>query len=269
MNARREAGHSSRTEENLFARLVGLATFVWRSTLRIVAAEVRPVGTITAAAVTTPAPIAAAVAVLVAVALALALIVTVAAEILLRLLIATRDESGEATRVLTGIGLMLRTMLRVIAWRKWLRIARRIRLLLLWRLNEAGFVLAHERLTVIAIVIEVFAAAALRLLSGLTLLRLLLLVIRVLLAELFLRGSDQAEIMFGVLIVVFRRYRVARALRVARELNVFLRDVRRRTADLHIRPVRFVDPRQRILAFAVTTASPHALLTVSHDTPVR
>jgi hypothetical protein len=46
-------------------------------------------------------------------------------------------------------------------------------------------------------------------------------------------------------------------------------------ADLYVGPVRFVDPRQRILAFAmtaaaaVTAATPHALLTISHVLPVR
>ena len=83
--------------------------------------------------------------------------------------------------------------------------------------------------------------------AALALLRLLI-VIGVLLAELFLRSGDQAEIMLGVLVVIFGRHRIARALRVARELDVFLRDVRGGAADLHVGPVRLVDPRQRILA---------------------
>ena len=101
-------------------------------------------------------------------------------------------------------------------------------------------------------------------------------VVRVLLAELLLRRGDQAEIMLGVLIIIFRRDRIAGALRVARELDVFFRDMRGGAADLHVGPVRLVNPRQRILAFAmtavtatVTATSPHALLTVSHDLPVR
>ena len=76
-------------------------------------------------------------------------------------------------------------------------------------------------------------------------------VIGVLLAELFLRGGDQAEIMLGVLIVILGRHRIAGALRVARELDVFLRDVRGGAADFHVGPVQLVDPRQRILALAV------------------
>ena len=49
--------------------------------------------------------------------------------------------------------------------------------------------------------------------------------VRVALAELLLRRRDQAEIMLGVLIIVFRRHRIAGGLRVARELDVFLGDV--------------------------------------------
>src|SRR6185437_11099119 len=73
----------------------------------------------------------------------------------------------------------------------------------------------------------------------------------------------------GVLIVVFRRDRVARALRVARELDVFLRDVRGRAANFNVGAVRLVDPSERVLALAVIPPTPHALLTVSHDVPVR
>jgi len=66
-----------------------------------------------------------------------------------------------------------------------------------------------------------------------------------------------------------RRHRIARTLRIARELDVFFRDMRGGAADLHVGSVRLIDPRQRILAFAMTAAAPHALLTVSHDVPVR
>src|SRR5262245_23354904 len=92
----------------------------------------------------------------------------------------------------------------------------------------------------------------------------LLLVVRVVLAKLFLRGRDQAEVMLGVLEVVLGRDGVSRRLRIARQLLVFLRDVRRRSADLHIRTVGFVDPGQRVVPLVPAT-SPHALvLTVSH-----
>ena len=98
----------------------------------------------------------------------------------------------------------------------------------------------------------------------------MLVVIGVLLSELFLRGGDQAKIMFGMLIVILSRYRIAGALRVARELNIFFRNMGGGAADFNVGTVGFVNARQRILAFAVViAASPHALLTVSHDVPVR
>src|SRR5262249_46310749 len=87
--------------------------------------------------------------------------------------------------------------------------------------------------------------------------------IRLVLPELLLHGRDHAEIVLGVLIVVLGRHRIAGRLRVARELNVLLRDVVRGAANLDVRTVRLVDPRQRIVALAVTP--PHALvLTVPH-----
>ena len=49
--------------------------------------------------------------------------------------------------------------------------------------------------------------------------------LRLVLPELLLRGCDQAEIMFGVLVVVLSRDRVAGRARVTRQLNVFFGDV--------------------------------------------
>ena len=61
--------------------------------------------------------------------------------------------------------------------------------------------------------------------------------------------------MFGMLIVIFGRHRIAGALRVARELDVFFRDMRGGAANLHVGSVRLVDPRQRILALAVVVVT--------------
>ena len=93
---------------------------------------------------------------------------------------------------------------------------------------------------------------------------------RVVLTELLLRHRDHAVIVLGMLVVIFRGDRITRGLRVARELNVFFRDVRRISANFHIGPVRFVDAHHRIVILAmVVVASAHALvLTVSHDSPV-
>jgi hypothetical protein len=99
--------------------------------------------------------------------------------------------------------------------------------------------------------------------------RLLLIVVRVLLTKLFLRRGDQAEVVFCVLIVILRGHRVARPLRVTRELDVLFRDMRGGAADFDVGTVRLVNAREGILTFAVVASPPHALLTVSHDVPVR
>jgi hypothetical protein len=100
------------------------------------------------------------------------------------------------------------------------------------------------------------AAAALRLVEWLAL------------AELFLRGGDQAKIMLGVLVVIFGGDGIARRLRVASKLDVFFGYMIGRTPDLYLRAIGFIDPRQRIMTLAV--ASSHALiLTVSHGLAAR
>lgn len=86
-------------------------------------------------------------------------------------------------------------------------------LLLRWLRNEAR--LLAERREILTVVLAVIAAGA----DGLVAARLLVL------AELFLGGRDQAEIVLGVLVVVFSGDRVARGARVARELKVFFGDV--------------------------------------------
>jgi len=103
--------------------------------------------------------------------------------------------------------------------------------------------------------------------------------IGILLPELLLRGRDQPEIMFGVLKVIFRRDRIAGGLRVTRELKIFVGDMIGGAADLHVRPVGFIDPCQGIVIAAIVVvvavvvvliaAPTHALvvvmlLTVSH-----
>src|SRR5205085_6980413 len=76
----------------------------------------------------------------------------------------------------------------------------------------------------------------------------LLELLRLILPELLLCSGNDAEIVFGVLVVVFGGDRVARALRVARKLHVFFREMRSRAANLDLRTVGFVDPGHRILA---------------------
>ena len=144
-----------------------------------------------------------------------------------------------------------------------------IRLLILLRIVR--LILSVRADPVIVTVVEAVVAAALRhALLRLLLALLVLIVVRILLAELFLRRRDQPEVMLRVLIVVFGRDRITGALRIARELDVFLCDVGGRAANFHVGAVGLVNPCQRILALAtMAAAAPHALLTVSHGVSVR
>jgi len=81
--------------------------------------------------------------------------------------------------------------------------------------------------------------------------------------------------MFGVLVVVFGRHRIAGASRVARQLHVFLGNVRGGAADLDIGAVRFEHPGQWVLAapvvivvIVIPVAHPLVVLTVSHVVPL-
>ncbi len=110
--------------------------------------------------------------------------------------------------------------------REGLRIARQIRLRLRLRFSRrvARLVLPHVRLAVIIVAVKAFIGRALRLSALATLLRLLI-VVGVLLTELFLRGGDQAEIVFGVLIIILGRDRIAGTLRIACKLDIFFRNM--------------------------------------------
>lgn len=131
-----------------------------------------------------------------------------------------------------GLLLMLLMLLRaildlLITRRKRLRITGQIRLLLRFARRVTWFVLAHKSLVVVVITIVAVVAAGLRLAAGRAalLMRLLLVVVRVLLTKLFLRCGDQAKVVLGVLIIILGGHRVARTLRVTRELDVFFRDM--------------------------------------------
>jgi hypothetical protein len=107
--------------------------------------------------------------------------------------------------------------------------------------------------------------------------------LRLVLPELLLGGCDQPEIMFGVLVIVLCRDRVARGARIARELDVFFRNVGGGAADLDVGSVRFEHPGHRILTapviiifvvaaiIAAVVPVTHPLviiLTVSHVSPL-
>jgi hypothetical protein len=245
---------------------------------------VRTILTIRSVSATTVAP---APAVSKSILAAVTLVVAIRPGILLRLP-AARDERRKTADVLSAfmaalvglrVGLLLLLLMLLlraildllITRRKRLRIARQIRLLLRLSRSVAWLVLTHERLIVFVVPLEgVFASlrlAAAR--CAALLMRLLLVVVRVLLTKLFLRRSDQAKVVLGVLIIILGGHRVARSLRVTRELDVFFRDMRSGAADFDVGTVRFVNAREGILTLAVVASPPHALLTVSHVVPVR
>jgi hypothetical protein len=213
-----------------------------RRALLMPAAVIRSIRAVTAAsAVTAPASMHTK-----SVLAAVALVVTILRGILLWLT-AAGNKCRQAADVLPAFLAALVRLMRLllvlraivyllVARRKRLGVAREIRLLLGFARAVARFVLAHERLTVIIIAVEAFVVALLVLSAGRSLLRLLI-VVGVLLAELFLRGGDETEIMFGVLVVILSGNGIAGALRVARELNIFFRNVRSRAADLNVRAV--------------------------------
>ena len=259
-------------------RLVATAFFLCRlrgSALLVTAAIVGPILTeTTATTVTAPTamhakPVLVAITLVAVTLVAITLIVTVLPGVLLWLT-AAGYECRQATNILSALvrmkrlRLMLLTIVDLLVARwKWLSVARDIRLLLRLAWRVARFVLAHESLAVVIVAVKTFIVPLLVLPARRALLRLLI-VVGVLLAELFLRGGNETKIMFGVLVVILGGNRIAGALGIARKLDIFFRNVRSRAANFDVRAVRFVNARQRILAFAVVTASPHALLTISH-----
>jgi hypothetical protein len=214
-----------------------------RCALLLITAKVGAIRTISTAAMTsTPAMHAETILATVA----LVVTVLVLAGILLRLTTAG-DERRQAADLLSalatlirllliGLRLMLRAVLHLlIARRERLGIARQIRLLLrLLRFTRsvARLVLAHEGLGVVIIAVKSLVGVLLA--GGALLLLRLLVVVWILLTELFLRGGNQAKIVLGMLVVVLGRNRIARTLRVARELDIFFRYMRSGAANFDV-----------------------------------
>src|SRR5437867_8452311 len=159
----------------------------------------------------------------------------------------------------------------VLLLRERLRIARQVGL----RLAGSKRHLANDRLLIAIVLVRHLLARASRCVvfgTG---------EMWIVLAKLLLRRRDQTVVVLRVLIVVFRRDRIAGGLGIARKLNVFLSNVGWVSTNFDVGPVRFVNTRHRIVVLAVamlivTTmavaviAAAHALvLTVSHDSPVR
>jgi hypothetical protein len=211
-----------------------------RCALLLITAKVGAIRTISTAAMTsTPAMHAETILATVA----LVVTVLVLAGILLRLTTAG-DECRQAADLLSALAtlirlllirlrLMLRAVLHLlIARRERLGIARQIRLLLGFTRSVARLVLAHEGLGVVIIAVK--SLVGILLAGGALLLLRLLVVIWILLSELFLRGGNQAKIVLGMLVVVLGRNRVARTLRVSRELDIFFRYMRSGAANFDV-----------------------------------
>ncbi len=163
----------------------------------------------------------------------------VALRSLLLLRLSTGDERWQAVDVaLVFRTRMLRPRLKILLILLWLIVLLIVMLLArivrLW-LARGERLAADVRLLTIAVVVAVIGSAHL---AG-----LLLLVIGLTLPELLLRRSDEAEIVLGVLIIIFRCNRIPGALRVTGELKVLFGDMGRRTANFYIRPIGLVHSR--------------------------
>jgi hypothetical protein len=150
---------------------------------------------------------------------------------LLLMRLSAGDEGRQPFDVLLALlRKVLRAGLRVLRLHLRVLLLARIERLLLARRKRSA---ADRRLLVVVVAVVGKIAARLA----------LLLVIGLALPELFLGGSDQAKVVFRVLIVVFRGDRIAGTLRVARKLKIFFGDVGRRSPDLHVRSVGLVHAR--------------------------
>ena len=105
--------------------------------------------------------------------------------------------------------------------------------IILLRLARGEWLAIDMRLLVVSLVITLIGAAELARL-------LLLLVVRLTLPKLLLGRGDQPKIMLSVLVIVFRRNRIARALRVARQLEIFFPNVGCRSANFYVRSIGLV-----------------------------
>lgn len=130
--------------------------------------------------------------------------------------------------------LLLRTILHLlVTWRERLRVTRQVGLLLWLPRPVARLVLTQEGLIVVVVAVE-GVVATLRLPARSALLMRLLIVIGVLLTKLLLRRRDQPEIVLRMLIIILGGYRIAGSLGVARQLDIFLGNVRGGAADFDV-----------------------------------
>lgn len=106
--------------------------------------------------------------------------------------------------------------------------------IILLRLARGEWLATDMRLLVVSLVITLVGTAELARLL------LLLIVRRLTLPKLLLGRGDQPKIMLSVLVIVFRCNWIARALRVARQLEIFFPNVGRRSANFYVRSIGLV-----------------------------
>jgi len=132
--------------------------------------------------------------------------------------------------------IMLRLLVRLLLLMRLLLLLARIERLLLARSKR----LAAGRWLVVVAVVERIVGRIAAHVAGLL---LLLVISRLALPQVLLRRRDQAEIVLGVLVVVFGGDGIARALRITGKLEIFFGDVRGIASDFHVRPVGLVHAR--------------------------
>jgi hypothetical protein len=110
-----------------------------------------------------------------------------------------------------------------------------------------------DRLLAFAVPVAIAAVAI-----GLRLARIGLLLLRLLLHRPALRHKDSV-IMLGVLEIVLLRHPIASRTRVARELEIFFIDARRRAADLDVRACRIERPIMIVMTAMAAVAAMTAL----------
>src|SRR5262249_28125390 len=117
-----------------------------------------------------------------------------------------------------------------------------------------------------AVVEQILALVVAEVVDSLTAGRALAIAVRLLarLLQLVAIGHDDTAVVFGVLEIVFRQYRIAGGLCVTRKREIFLGDMRWSTPYLHIGAVRFETARQRIVALAIAAATAAILLSLPH-----
>jgi hypothetical protein len=216
----------------------------WRSIVVAARGMIRGVVARSAAAAMPPAPPMQRKAILLPVKAVRPVLTLRPAGALLRLLM-LRLSAGDERWQAIDVALIFRARMRL-AWRKMLLVLLRLLIMLLLivmllariirlRLAWGERLAADMRLLTLAVVIAIVGRAHL---TG-----LLLWVIGLTLPELLLRRGDDAEIVLGVLIIVFRCDRVPGALRVTGELKILFGDMGRRTANFHVRSIGLVHSR--------------------------